>query len=73
MHAAGDDSDAVRLRGLIVVLWRAGLRISEALALTESDLDVRRGAILSATARAQASRGRDGPLGMGTARPVARS
>jgi Phage integrase family len=46
MHAAGDDADAVRLRGLIVVLWRAGLRISEALALTESDLDPNRGAIL---------------------------
>lgn len=46
MHAAGDDSDAVRLRGLTVVLWRAGLRISEALALTESDLDLHRGAIL---------------------------
>jgi hypothetical protein len=27
MHAAGRDNDAVRLRGLIVVLWRAGLRI----------------------------------------------
>jgi integrase len=46
MRAAGDDADAIRLRGLIVVLWRAGLRISEALALTESDLDPRRGAIL---------------------------
>ena len=46
MRAAGDDADAVRLRGLIVVLWRAGLRISEALALTESDLDPNRGAIL---------------------------
>ena len=46
MHAAGDDHDAVRLRGLIVVLWRAGLRISEALALIESDLDLHRGAIL---------------------------
>ena len=46
MHAAGDDHDAVRLRGLIVVLWRAGLRISEALALTESDLNLHRGAIL---------------------------
>lgn len=46
MHAAGDDSDAVRLGGLIVVLWRAGLRISEAPALTESDLDLHRGAIL---------------------------
>jgi site-specific recombinase XerD len=32
--------------GLIVALWRAGLRISEALALTESDLDPSRGAIL---------------------------
>jgi hypothetical protein len=48
MHAAGDDNDseAVRLRGLIIVLWRAGLRISEALALSESDLDLHRGAIL---------------------------
>jgi site-specific recombinase XerD len=46
MHAAGDDADAVRLRGLIVVLWRAGLRVSEALALAESDLDPGRGAIL---------------------------
>jgi integrase len=46
MHAAGDDPDAVRLRGLIVVLWRAGLRVSEALALTESDLEPDRGAIL---------------------------
>jgi hypothetical protein len=47
MHAAGNDADAVRMRGLIVVLWRAGLRISEALALNESDLDSSRGAILA--------------------------
>ena len=46
MRAAGDHTDGVRLRGLIVVLWRAGLRISEALALAESDLDRARGAIL---------------------------
>jgi len=46
MRAAGDDADGVRLRGLIVVLWRAGLRISEALALAESALDANRGAIL---------------------------
>ncbi len=45
MRAAGDQPDGVRLRGLIVVLWRAGLRISEALALAESDLDRVRGAI----------------------------
>jgi len=35
-----------RLNGLIVVLWRAGLRIHEALSLTETDLDQRRGSIL---------------------------
>ena len=28
------------------MLWRAGLRIHEALALTEADLDARRGAVL---------------------------
>jgi hypothetical protein len=39
MHAAGDDAEGVRLSGLIVVLWRAGPRVSEALALVESDLD----------------------------------
>jgi site-specific recombinase XerD len=46
MRAGGDDPDGLRLRGVMVVLWRAGLRISEALALTESDLDSARGAIL---------------------------
>jgi site-specific recombinase XerD len=46
MHAAGDGSDGIRLRALIVVLWRAGLRISEALALAETDLDADRGAVL---------------------------
>ena len=45
MRAAGDGPDGVRLRGVIVVLWRAGLRVSEALALAESDLDRVRGAI----------------------------
>jgi site-specific recombinase XerD len=35
-----------RLNGLIVVLWRAGLRINEALSLTETDLDQQRGSIL---------------------------
>jgi site-specific recombinase XerC len=46
MRAAGEDREGVRLRSLIVVLWRAGLRISEALALAESDLDPDRGSIL---------------------------
>src|SRR4051794_26110275 len=46
MRAAGDGRTGHRLRGLIVVLWRAGLRIHEALALNESDLDHRRGSLL---------------------------
>jgi integrase len=46
MRAAGENRHGQRLRGLIVVLWRAGLRISEALAFTEADLDRRRGAVL---------------------------
>jgi site-specific recombinase XerC len=46
MRNAGDRAHGLRLRGLIVVMWRAGLRISEALTLTESDLDPDRGAIL---------------------------
>ncbi|MGZ6563966.1 MAG: tyrosine-type recombinase/integrase [Solirubrobacteraceae bacterium] len=45
MLAAGASPDGLRLRGIIVVLWRAGLRISEALALTETDLDPDRGAL----------------------------
>ncbi|HEX5856921.1 MAG TPA: tyrosine-type recombinase/integrase [Microbacterium sp.] len=46
MRGAGDGVHGRRLRGLIVVLWRAGLRICEALALTEADLDARRGSLL---------------------------
>lgn len=41
-----DGIEGIRLRALIVILWRAGLRISEALALAESDLDRVRGGIL---------------------------
>jgi site-specific recombinase XerC len=44
MRHAGDSVHGRRLRGLIVVLWRAGLRICEALA--EADLDARRGSLL---------------------------
>jgi site-specific recombinase XerD len=46
MCTAGNDAHGRRLRGLIVVLWRAWLRIQEALALVEGDLDHRRGALL---------------------------
>jgi integrase len=46
MRTAGGDADGARLRALIVVLWRAGLRIGEALDLAETDLDPGRGAVL---------------------------
>jgi site-specific recombinase XerD len=46
MRATGNGADGARLRALIVVLWRAGLRISEALDLAESDLDRSRGAVV---------------------------
>lgn len=46
MRVAGTGPEAYRLRALVVLLWRAGLRISEALALTETDLDPGRGAVL---------------------------
>jgi site-specific recombinase XerD len=46
MRTAGDGILGRRLCGLIVVMWRAGLRIHEALALNESDLDHRRGSML---------------------------
>lgn len=48
MREAGSGNYADRMRGLIAILWRAGLRISEALALTltESDLDPKTGSVL---------------------------
>ena len=46
MQIVGDGLHGRRLRGLVAVLWRAGLRIDEALALHEADLDRRRGSLL---------------------------
>jgi integrase len=40
------DAHGRRLRGLMVILWRVGRRAQEALALTEGDLDQRRGSLL---------------------------
>ena len=68
MRSVRDSSNGHRLRALIVLLWRAGLRISEALALQESDLDRSRGAVLvRAWEGRQAPRGRYGSLGLGAA------
>ncbi len=46
MRIAGTGAHGARMRGLIVVLWRAGLRIAEAVNLAEGDLDPGRGAVL---------------------------
>src|SRR5438874_9748946 len=46
MRQVGHTRHGHRLNAVIVVLWRAGLRIQEALSLIETDLDERRGSIL---------------------------
>ncbi len=46
MRHSADNRHGWRLLAMIIVLWRAGLRIQEALALAEHDLDHRRGSIL---------------------------
>jgi site-specific recombinase XerD len=49
MRHSADDRHGWRLRAMIVVLWRAGLRIQEAITLAEHDLDARRGSLLVAS------------------------
>ena len=44
--AGRPEEDVMELRGIIFVLWRAGLRIGEALSLSETDLDRARGSLL---------------------------
>ena len=46
MRQAGDGVQGARLRALIVPLWRAGLRINEALRPTERDLEPGAGSVL---------------------------
>jgi site-specific recombinase XerC len=46
MRYAGDGPHGLRTRATIVLLWRAGLHISEAVGLAESDLDPTRGSVL---------------------------
>ena len=46
MRQTPDDRHGFSVCALIVVLWRAGLRVKEALALAEPDLDERRGSLL---------------------------
>jgi site-specific recombinase XerD len=37
MRAAANSADGARLRALIAILWRAGLRIGEALVLADTE------------------------------------
>lgn len=46
MRQAGQDRHGLRVRALIAGRWRGGLRISEALALNETDIDEHRGSVL---------------------------
>ena len=71
MRAAGDGPNGQRLRGLIVILWRAGLRIQEALSLGEADLDQRRGLLVAR--HGKGGRRREVPMdvGLGTTPAVA--
>jgi site-specific recombinase XerD len=46
MREAGSSAEGIRLRALIVLSWRADLRIGEALDLAETDLDAGRGAVV---------------------------
>ena len=73
MRHAGDGVHGRRLRGLIVVLWRAGLRICEALALTDADPGCAPQVAAGAPRQGRPPpRGRHGRLGLGTARALAR-
>jgi hypothetical protein len=66
MRQTADDRHGARLRALIVVLWRGGLRVREALALGERDLDPRRGSLL--VRRGKGGRRRE--IGSGPRRPL---
>ena len=46
MRHASENLHGFRLRAMIVMLWRGGLRVQEALALSERDLDPGRGSVL---------------------------
>src|SRR3954451_13655858 len=65
------DRHGARLRALIVVLGPAGLRVQEALALGERDLDPRRGSLLVRRDKGPSARDRPGPRGAGAAIAVA--
>ena len=64
MRPAGDTRHGRRMRGLIVVLWRAGVRIHEALTLAETDLNGAEAPADQAGEGCAVGRS-DGPMGLG--------
>lgn len=66
MRQTGDNGHGWRLRALIVVLWRGGLRIREALALSEPDLIPGADRCWCATARVGAAARSEWMLGVGS-------
>ena len=72
MRQTADDRHGARLRALIVLLWRGGLRVQEALALGERDLDPRRGSARASGQGRPSARDRHGRLGLGAAVALAR-
>ena len=72
IRAAGDGPEAMRVRGFIIVLWRAGLRISEALALLRPILTASAAPCSSVLERVVAG-GRSGWTAVGAARSLARA
>jgi hypothetical protein len=63
---ARDDRHGWRVRAMIIVLRRAGLRVWEALALAEHDLDPRRGSLLVRNGKGPSLGGRHGRVGAGS-------
>jgi integrase len=73
IRESGGGADGARLRALIVILWRAGVRIGEALDLAETDLDASRGAVLVRRGKGwPSSGGRNGSVGLDATAAVAR-
>jgi hypothetical protein len=68
MRSAGDDPDGVRLRGVFMTLWRAGLRISKR-SPWPKPISICVAALCSCAVAATPG-GRHGPLGVGAARGV---
>jgi|tagenome__1003787_1003787.scaffolds.fasta_scaffold19986059_1 Phage integrase family len=73
MRHASNDPHGFRLRAIIVMLWRGGLRVHEALALSEQDLDPRRGSVLVRRGKGGRRREVGMDVGVGEPAPLAHS